>query len=167
MGDKGEEAHHLGMSLFSNNSSEANSKIFHDTLNPSGSINMSSNQNRMRSLILYHLTECVTCCSFFVFVAISGDLSLHRGLPFQCSHFSPDGPYQHTECECAIRYLEIKMPHLSSVTLEIISLPLYVLKGATARVVQHSVEFEEALAALTLMTAPIAPHLASELWAGW
>lgn len=40
------------------------------------------------------------------------------------------------------------------------------LSGATARVVQHSVEFEEALAALTLMTAPIAPHLASELWAG-
>uniref|UniRef100_A0A3Q3NNH5 leucine--tRNA ligase n=1 Tax=Mastacembelus armatus TaxID=205130 RepID=A0A3Q3NNH5_9TELE len=33
-------------------------------------------------------------------------------------------------------------------------------------VVQHSVEFEEALAALVMMTAPMAPYLASELWAG-
>uniref|UniRef100_A0A7N8XYJ0 leucine--tRNA ligase n=1 Tax=Mastacembelus armatus TaxID=205130 RepID=A0A7N8XYJ0_9TELE len=32
--------------------------------------------------------------------------------------------------------------------------------------VQHSVEFEEALAALVMMTAPMAPYLASELWAG-
>ncbi|XP_010792608.1 leucine--tRNA ligase, mitochondrial [Notothenia coriiceps] len=40
------------------------------------------------------------------------------------------------------------------------------LSSATVRVVQHSVEFEEALAALVMMTAPMAPHLASELWAG-
>ncbi|XP_041649043.1 probable leucine--tRNA ligase, mitochondrial [Cheilinus undulatus] len=40
------------------------------------------------------------------------------------------------------------------------------LNSATVRVVQHSVEFEEALASLILMTAPMAPHLASELWAG-
>lgn len=40
------------------------------------------------------------------------------------------------------------------------------LSSATVRVVQHSLEFEEALAALILMTAPMAPHLASELWAG-
>ncbi|XP_034554060.1 probable leucine--tRNA ligase, mitochondrial [Notolabrus celidotus] len=40
------------------------------------------------------------------------------------------------------------------------------LNGATVRVVQHSVEFEEALAALIMMTAPMAPHLASEVWAG-
>ncbi|XP_072317050.1 leucine--tRNA ligase, mitochondrial [Eucyclogobius newberryi] len=40
------------------------------------------------------------------------------------------------------------------------------LSGATVRVLQHSVEFEEALAALILMAAPMAPHLASELWAG-
>ncbi|KAG8010200.1 putative leucine--tRNA ligase, partial [Nibea albiflora] len=39
------------------------------------------------------------------------------------------------------------------------------LSSATMRVVQHSVEFEEALAALVMMTAPMAPHLASELWA--
>uniref|UniRef100_A0A8C7FHA7 leucine--tRNA ligase n=1 Tax=Oncorhynchus kisutch TaxID=8019 RepID=A0A8C7FHA7_ONCKI len=32
--------------------------------------------------------------------------------------------------------------------------------------VRHSVEFEEALATLCVMTAPMAPHLASELWAG-
>uniref|UniRef100_A0A672ZKG4 leucine--tRNA ligase n=1 Tax=Sphaeramia orbicularis TaxID=375764 RepID=A0A672ZKG4_9TELE len=31
--------------------------------------------------------------------------------------------------------------------------------------VRHSLEFEEALAALIMMTAPMAPHLASELWA--
>lgn len=40
------------------------------------------------------------------------------------------------------------------------------LTSATVRVLQHSVEFEEALAALILMTAPMAPHLASELWRG-
>lgn len=40
------------------------------------------------------------------------------------------------------------------------------LSSATARVLQHSVEFEEALAALVMMAAPMAPHLASELWAG-
>uniref|UniRef100_A0A7N9AUF3 leucine--tRNA ligase n=1 Tax=Mastacembelus armatus TaxID=205130 RepID=A0A7N9AUF3_9TELE len=41
------------------------------------------------------------------------------------------------------------------------------LTSATVRVVQHSVEFEEALAALVMMTAPMAPYLASELWAGY
>ncbi|KAM9309008.1 leucine--tRNA ligase, mitochondrial isoform 2-T2 [Pholidichthys leucotaenia] len=40
------------------------------------------------------------------------------------------------------------------------------LTSATVKVLQHSVEFEEALAALIMMTAPMAPHLASELWAG-
>ncbi|XP_076827698.1 leucine--tRNA ligase, mitochondrial isoform X2 [Brachyhypopomus gauderio] len=40
------------------------------------------------------------------------------------------------------------------------------LSQASPRVVLHSVEFEQALAALCLMTAPMAPHLASELWAG-
>uniref|UniRef100_A0A8D2ZKW9 leucine--tRNA ligase n=1 Tax=Scophthalmus maximus TaxID=52904 RepID=A0A8D2ZKW9_SCOMX len=39
-------------------------------------------------------------------------------------------------------------------------------KHATVRVLQHSVEFEEGLASLVMMTAPMAPHLASELWAG-
>ncbi|XP_047217646.1 probable leucine--tRNA ligase, mitochondrial [Girardinichthys multiradiatus] len=41
-----------------------------------------------------------------------------------------------------------------------------ILSSATVRVLQHSVEFEEALAALVIMAAPMAPHLASELWAG-
>ncbi|KAM8869548.1 leucine--tRNA ligase, mitochondrial [Spinachia spinachia] len=40
------------------------------------------------------------------------------------------------------------------------------LTSATVKVVQHSEEFEEALAALVLMIAPMTPHLASELWAG-
>ncbi|XP_060936940.1 probable leucine--tRNA ligase, mitochondrial [Limanda limanda] len=40
------------------------------------------------------------------------------------------------------------------------------LNSATVRVVQHSLEFEEGLASLVMMTAPMAPHLASELWAG-
>uniref|UniRef100_A0A3P8V0L5 leucine--tRNA ligase n=1 Tax=Cynoglossus semilaevis TaxID=244447 RepID=A0A3P8V0L5_CYNSE len=40
------------------------------------------------------------------------------------------------------------------------------LSSASVRVAQHSVEFEEALASLVLMIAPMAPHLASELWAG-
>ncbi|XP_051921695.1 probable leucine--tRNA ligase, mitochondrial [Hippocampus zosterae] len=40
------------------------------------------------------------------------------------------------------------------------------LSSASVRVLQHSVEFEDALATLVMMTAPMAPHLASELWAG-
>uniref|UniRef100_A0A1A8I9E3 leucine--tRNA ligase n=5 Tax=Nothobranchius kuhntae TaxID=321403 RepID=A0A1A8I9E3_NOTKU len=40
------------------------------------------------------------------------------------------------------------------------------LSSATVRVVQHSLDFEEALAALVMMVAPMAPHLASELWSG-
>uniref|UniRef100_A0AAY4AKP3 leucine--tRNA ligase n=1 Tax=Denticeps clupeoides TaxID=299321 RepID=A0AAY4AKP3_9TELE len=40
------------------------------------------------------------------------------------------------------------------------------LSVTSARVVLHSVEFEEALAALCVMAAPMAPHLASELWKG-
>ena len=37
---------------------------------------------------------------------------------------------------------------------------------ASSRLVEHSVEFEEALSVLCVMAAPLAPHLASELWAG-
>ncbi|XP_064200034.1 probable leucine--tRNA ligase, mitochondrial [Anguilla rostrata] len=40
------------------------------------------------------------------------------------------------------------------------------LSNASSRLVEHSVEFEEALSVLCVMTAPLAPHLASELWAG-
>ncbi|KAL4657414.1 putative leucine-tRNA ligase, mitochondrial [Arapaima gigas] len=40
------------------------------------------------------------------------------------------------------------------------------LSQSSPRVVLHSLEFEEALAVLCVMTAPMAPHLASELWAG-
>nr|XP_057940530.1 probable leucine--tRNA ligase, mitochondrial [Doryrhamphus excisus]XP_057940531.1 probable leucine--tRNA ligase, mitochondrial [Doryrhamphus excisus] len=40
------------------------------------------------------------------------------------------------------------------------------LSCASVSVMQHSAEFEDALATLVLMTAPMAPHLASELWAG-
>ncbi|XP_029599375.1 leucine--tRNA ligase, mitochondrial [Salmo trutta] len=40
------------------------------------------------------------------------------------------------------------------------------LSNVSSDVLQHSVEFEEALATLCVMTAPMAPHLASELWAG-
>uniref|UniRef100_A0A4W4HBV7 leucine--tRNA ligase n=1 Tax=Electrophorus electricus TaxID=8005 RepID=A0A4W4HBV7_ELEEL len=39
------------------------------------------------------------------------------------------------------------------------------LSQASPRVVLHSVAFEQALATLCLLTAPMAPHLASELWA--
>lgn len=48
----------------------------------------------------------------------------------------------------------------------IYSTPCVWVQSATVKVVQHSVEFEEALATLVMMTAPMAPHLASELWAG-
>ncbi|TTA40561.1 putative leucine--tRNA ligase, mitochondrial [Bagarius yarrelli] len=39
------------------------------------------------------------------------------------------------------------------------------LSQASPRVVQHSVEFEQALVSLCVMAAPMAPHLTSELWA--
>lgn len=37
---------------------------------------------------------------------------------------------------------------------------------ASQRVVLHSPEFEDALCALMVMAAPMAPHITSELWAG-
>ncbi|XP_040301030.1 leucine--tRNA ligase, mitochondrial isoform X1 [Herpailurus yagouaroundi] len=37
---------------------------------------------------------------------------------------------------------------------------------ASQRVVLHSPEFEDAVCALTVMAAPMAPHITSELWAG-
>ncbi|XP_075403337.1 leucine--tRNA ligase, mitochondrial [Tenrec ecaudatus] len=40
------------------------------------------------------------------------------------------------------------------------------LSQASPQVVLHSPEFEDALCALIVMAAPMAPHLASELWAG-
>lgn len=53
-----------------------------------------------------------------------------------------------------------------SSTLQILTFTTACTQRATVKVVQHSPEFEEALAALVIMTAPMAPHLASELWAG-
>ncbi|CAH2283186.1 probable leucine--tRNA ligase, mitochondrial [Pelobates cultripes] len=41
-----------------------------------------------------------------------------------------------------------------------------ILSQSSARVVEHSSEFEDALASLCIMIAPMAPHLASELWKG-
>ncbi|XP_046952252.1 leucine--tRNA ligase, mitochondrial isoform X1 [Lynx rufus] len=40
------------------------------------------------------------------------------------------------------------------------------LLQASQRVVLHSPEFEDAVCALTVMAAPMAPHITSELWAG-
>ncbi|XP_015447229.1 probable leucine--tRNA ligase, mitochondrial isoform X3 [Pteropus alecto] len=40
------------------------------------------------------------------------------------------------------------------------------LSQASQRVVLHSPEFEDALCALVVMAAPMAPHVTSELWAG-
>ncbi|XP_021112895.1 probable leucine--tRNA ligase, mitochondrial isoform X2 [Heterocephalus glaber] len=40
------------------------------------------------------------------------------------------------------------------------------LSQASQRVILHSAEFEDALCALIVMAAPMAPHLTSELWAG-
>lgn len=40
------------------------------------------------------------------------------------------------------------------------------LMQASQSVVHHSPEFEDALGALVVMAAPMAPHIASELWAG-
>lgn len=99
----------------------------------------------------------------------SGDISLYRELPFQCSHFSSDGTYQHTDCECPLQCLVMKKSNSFFSTRHIRN-NIYTsacVQSATVKVVQHSVEFEEALAVLVMMTAPMAPHLASELWAGW
>lgn len=40
------------------------------------------------------------------------------------------------------------------------------LSQASQRLVLHSPEFEDALCALLVMAAPLAPHITSELWAG-
>lgn len=105
-------------------------------------------------------------CWYFLLL-FSGDLSLHRGLPFQRSHFSPDGTNQYTECECACPVHWDRHHHQLSLAFWNHIFTIVCIQSATVRVVQHSVEFEEALAALVIMTAPMAPHLASELWAGW
>lgn len=52
--------------------------------------------------------------------------------------------------------------HLSVLTLLLFSVP----QQASQRVVLHSPEFEDALCALMVMAAPMAPHITSELWAG-
>lgn len=52
--------------------------------------------------------------------------------------------------------------HLSVLTLLFFSVP----QQASQRVVLHSPEFEDALCALMVMAAPMAPHITSELWAG-
>lgn len=62
-GDNWEEAPLLGLSLFANNSLEAGSKIFHDTVNPSGSIPV----NAKHQTLSFLLTDCVTCCYFIGF----------------------------------------------------------------------------------------------------
>lgn len=41
-----------------------------------------------------------------------------------------------------------------------------ILSQSSAQVIQHSREFEDALASLIIMISPMAPHLASELWKG-
>lgn len=51
---------------------------------------------------------------------------------------------------------------LRSLTSVFSSLP----QQASPRVVLHSPEFEDALCALLVMAAPMAPHITSELWAG-
>lgn len=71
------------MSL-SNYSSGGDSKIFYGTFNTSKNIYMS------------------------VFMLVfSGNISLYRGLPFQCSYISSDGTYQYPECECLLQYLDV------------------------------------------------------------
>lgn len=96
---------------------------------------------------------------------LSGDILLHRGLPFQCGHFSPDGTDQHAACEGRLWCFVMNTSRLSS-EFGNHTFSTACVQKAPVRIVQHSVEFEEALAALITMTAPMAPHLASELWAG-
>ncbi|XP_044109677.1 probable leucine--tRNA ligase, mitochondrial isoform X1 [Neovison vison] len=54
---------------------------------------------------------------------------------------------------------------LNSVISQLMGLTSALLQ-ASPRVVLHSREFEDALCALVVMAAPMAPHIASELWAG-
>lgn len=42
----------------------------------------------------------------------------------------------------------------------------FFLQKASRQLFLHSVEFEDALATLCIMLAPMAPHIASEIWAG-
>ncbi|XP_014440359.1 probable leucine--tRNA ligase, mitochondrial isoform X2 [Tupaia chinensis] len=54
---------------------------------------------------------------------------------------------------------------LNSAISQLMGLSSALLQAPQA-VVQHSPEFEDALCALVVMAAPLAPHIASELWAG-
>ncbi|XP_036871879.2 leucine--tRNA ligase, mitochondrial isoform X3 [Manis javanica] len=54
---------------------------------------------------------------------------------------------------------------LNSVISQLMGLSSALLQ-ASQRVVLHSPEFEDALCALIVMAAPMAPHITSELWAG-
>lgn len=52
------------------------------------------------------------------------------------------------------------------VRLRILTLFFSLPQQASERVVLHSPQFEDALCALMVMAAPMAPHITSELWAG-
>ena len=58
------------------------------------------------------------------------------------------------------------LPQAYSVCLGVLTLFFSLPQQASQRVVLHSPEFEDAVCALTVMAAPMAPHITSELWAG-
>lgn len=84
------EARLLNLSLFSSDSSEAHSVIISDNTNPSGSSHMSRIQKRIIKPQTVVFTHQLCRVSLLVF---SGDDSLHRGLPVQRSHISPNGTH--------------------------------------------------------------------------
>lgn len=76
----------MGPSLFSNNSPEA-SACSPDKI-----------EQALSPVFIFFFWFCYV---------LSGDISLYRGLPFQCCHLSPNGTDKHTECECFLKYIEM------------------------------------------------------------
>lgn len=81
-------------------------------------------------------------------------------------------PVQRVSSHCGVSGLEMRprlslsLPPLPSPSPRPHVVVSFLPQQASPGVVLHSPEFEDALGALLVMAAPMAPHIASELWAG-
>ncbi|OBS80792.1 hypothetical protein A6R68_21012 [Neotoma lepida] len=98
-------------------------------------------------LIATKCSRCTPWSAEMATAAVVPDNTIHRGKDFWVTtHFTED---------FALNSAVSQLMGLSSALLQ-----------APQRVVLHSPEFEDALCALLVMAAPMAPHITSELWAG-
>lgn len=82
------------------------------------------------------------------------------------SRATVDGKEGFCLAACVSRLQRHEWPSSPFDRLSILPLFFSVPQQASQRVVLHSPEFEDALCALLVMAAPMAPHITSELWAG-